>query len=149
MVNARIREIKGHMSMRRIQTITIPPSMNFSNICPFFRSYWCGVIRGQYVENTWVRRYDPSLWNITSINEYQISGRTKNCFERYSRRLNDLFVNANPNISSFVTVIRNEFDYYLQVWAQIRQNSTSIEYGQGIFNKTNLAGDYLIWKLNN
>ncbi|KII67378.1 hypothetical protein RF11_05144 [Thelohanellus kitauei] len=102
----------------------------------------------QYFENTWIRRYDPSLWNISTVDEYQISGRTNNCLERYNRRLNDFFANAHPNIASFVTVIRNEFEFYSQVCAQVRQNSTSIDYGQGIFDKPAVAADYMIWKLN-
>ncbi|KII62258.1 hypothetical protein RF11_09575 [Thelohanellus kitauei] len=102
----------------------------------------------QYFENTWIRRYDPSLWNISSVDEYQISGRTHNCLERYNRRLNDFFANAHPNIASFVTVIRNEFEFYSQVCVQVRQNSTSIDYGQGIFDKPAVAADHVIRKLN-
>ncbi|KII64336.1 hypothetical protein RF11_01140 [Thelohanellus kitauei] len=86
--------------------------------------------------------------SIADENNAIIESREYSGLERYNRRLNDFFANAHPNIASFVTVIRNEFEFYSQVCAQVRQNSTSIDYGQGIFDKPAVAADYMIWKLN-
>ncbi|KAF1742050.1 hypothetical protein MXB_241 [Myxobolus squamalis] len=50
----------------------------------------------------WIEKYKPLLWNISSINERDLQGRTNNCLERYNRHLNELFANAHPNLVAFI-----------------------------------------------
>ncbi|KAF1740800.1 hypothetical protein MXB_2919 [Myxobolus squamalis] len=51
-----------------------------------------------YFQKTLIEKLKPLLWNISSINECNLQGRTNNCLERYNRYLNELFANAHKNL---------------------------------------------------
>ncbi|KAF0990418.1 hypothetical protein HZS_7382 [Henneguya salminicola] len=86
-----------------------------------------------YFQNAWIKKYNPTLWTLCNIEDMEIFGRTNNALERYNRRLNDFFVNSHPNLASFVSIIKNEFLYHSELCKQIRQDSSNIHFGQGLF----------------
>ncbi|KAF0985858.1 hypothetical protein HZS_8149 [Henneguya salminicola] len=69
---------------------------------PELTSFW------SYLYLTWRRRFEPQLWNISNINDNHIAGRTNNALERYNRRIGENFANAQPNLASFISIIRTE-----------------------------------------
>ncbi|KAF1740306.1 hypothetical protein MXB_5171, partial [Myxobolus squamalis] len=71
-------------------------------------------------------KYKPSLWNISSINERDLQGRTNNCLERYNRHLNELFANAHSNLVSFNAAIKNDEEYYSNMMRFIRSGSMEL-----------------------
>lgn len=99
-----------------------------------------------YFHNTWVKRFDPILWNFSNTDDLDIVGRTNNALERYNRRLGDHFFNAHPNICMFISVIKNEFLYYSEKCKEIRQNFSGIRYQAQRFLKPDVEKSYQTWK---
>ncbi|KAF0987729.1 hypothetical protein HZS_1460 [Henneguya salminicola] len=46
--HARIKEIRGSLSVNNIYAITLEPMRSLQNGSPFSRRYWCGDIHGDY-----------------------------------------------------------------------------------------------------
>ncbi|KAF0985826.1 hypothetical protein HZS_3842 [Henneguya salminicola] len=101
-------------------------------------------------EITTVLRYISTLtlWNISNINDNNIAGRSKNALERHTRRIGENFANANPNLASFISIIRTEFLYYSERCAEIRQNFSGIVYQSEQFSMPEIdpCYCYLSWK---
>ncbi|KAF0992254.1 hypothetical protein HZS_2406 [Henneguya salminicola] len=51
----------------------------------------------EYFSQIWLEKYPPSLWKNARQTE-KINSSTKNCLERYNRRLGSKFQNTHPNI---------------------------------------------------
>ncbi|KAF1740722.1 hypothetical protein MXB_36, partial [Myxobolus squamalis] len=81
-----------------------------------------------YFARTWINQFPPETWNISEHSESLIVGRTNNALERYNRRIGDAFMNVHPNIASFVTVIRAEFEYYAPRFHIIRSTGEGVKY---------------------
>ncbi|KAF0988013.1 hypothetical protein HZS_2772 [Henneguya salminicola] len=99
--------------LRYISTLTV--------LQPELTSFW------SYFNLIWRRRFEPQLWNISNINDKNITGRTNNALERYNRRTGENFSNAHPNLASFISIIRTDFLYYPERCAEISQNSFSFK----------------------
>ncbi|KAF1740663.1 hypothetical protein MXB_5674 [Myxobolus squamalis] len=81
--------------------------------------------------------------NISEHSENLIVGRTNNALERYNWRIGDAFMNAHPNIASFVTIIRAEFEYYASRCHIIRSTGEVVKYMETKFKKTPIDQNYL------
>ncbi|KAF0986982.1 hypothetical protein HZS_7176 [Henneguya salminicola] len=92
-----------------------------------------------YFQNTWIKKYNPTLLSLSNVEDMEISGRTNNALERYNRRLNAFFVNSHPNLASFVSIIKNEF---LTLCKQIRQDSSNCHFGQELFERLLIIDEY-------
>ncbi|KAF0989544.1 hypothetical protein HZS_4455 [Henneguya salminicola] len=57
------------------------------------------------------------------------------------------WMNAPPNLSAFVTALRNKFEFYSERCHKIRKNNKSIKYYKGNFSKPEIDPKYVIWKL--
>ncbi|KAF1740856.1 hypothetical protein MXB_4111 [Myxobolus squamalis] len=99
-----------------------------------------------YFAKTWINRFPPETWNISEHSKSLIVGRTNNALERYNRRIGDAFINAHPNIASFVTLIRAEFEYYASRCHIIRSTGKGVKYIETKFKKTPIDQDYLNWR---
>lgn len=73
-----------------------------------------------YFSNTWMKKFPSNLWNISWSKDKQEVKRTNNCLERYNRRMGEKFLNAHPNVFSFVSVIREEESHYTNLCRGIR-----------------------------
>ncbi|KAF0986523.1 hypothetical protein HZS_334 [Henneguya salminicola] len=74
-----------------------------------------------YFNRTWVVRSPLSLCHISA----GMVNRTNNALERYNRRLNDFCANVHPNICSFIEIIKDEFLYFEERYAEVSLNSYS------------------------
>ncbi|KAF0985869.1 hypothetical protein HZS_1152 [Henneguya salminicola] len=83
---------------------------------------------------------------LSNVEYMEISGRTNNALERYNRRLNDFFVSSHPNLASFVSIIKDEFLYPSEICKKIRQDSSNIHFGQGLFKRPLIIDEYQRWK---
>lgn len=77
-----------------------------------------------YLISTWIHRFPPSIWGCSVFNDKTLVNRTNNSLERFNRRLNENFINAHPNLASFIETIKTENTYYLEECNQIKRNST-------------------------
>ncbi|KAF0987991.1 LOW QUALITY PROTEIN: hypothetical protein HZS_7897 [Henneguya salminicola] len=98
-----------------------------------------------YFNRTWMVRFAPCLWNISA----GMMNRINNALERYNRRLNDFFANTHPNICSFVEIIKEEFLYFEERYAEIRLNSYSVVFRPIIRYEEALLEEFNIYLLNN
>lgn len=87
---------------------------------PELSAFW------NYFTRTWLQRFNPALWNLSNLGDVNMAGRTNNSLERYNRRLGEHFSNAHPNLCAFVSVIKNEFQYYSEKCSEIRQNASGL-----------------------
>lgn len=124
-----------HMALQFLQTLLVfqPELASFFN----------------YFNSTWLNRFNPSLWSLSSVNSYELAGRTNNALERYNRRIGEHFSNAHPNLAAFVAVIKSEFLVYSEKCNEIRQNGSGIQFQPQRFIRPDVAECFLIWKLNN
>jgi hypothetical protein len=82
-----------------------------------------------YFEKTWLRQYDPRVWNIHYLksqpeaSEVKIIQRTNNPLERFNRRLNDSFESFHPSMCTFVDTIRKISEDYVNVLHRISHNT--------------------------
>ncbi|KAF0985828.1 hypothetical protein HZS_6936 [Henneguya salminicola] len=128
----KVSEYNCRTILSKIELLTIVPiqkipiAIRFVNglttVQPELISFW------SYLPLTSRRRFEPQLWNISNINGIDIAGRTINALERYNRRIGKNFANAHPNLPSFISMIRSEFQYYSERCTEIRQNSSGIVY---------------------
>lgn len=63
-----------------------------------WKQYWA------YFRATWLRKYDPNVWNIHGVSKTLVS-RTNNPLERFSRKINTAVGAPHPILSSFIRVI--------------------------------------------
>lgn len=99
-----------------------------------------------YFTRTWLNRFPPSIWNLSSMNDVNMAGRTNNALERYNRRLGENFSNAHPNLCAFVSVIKIEFQQYSEKLYEIRQNASGIIFETERFTRPEVENEYLNWK---
>lgn len=78
----------------------------YNNLKPEFKNFLI------YFEKIWIKKFPPTLWNINEKKRNKLIGITNNSLERYNRRLNEQILNSNPNILSFVNLIKNEENFY-------------------------------------
>lgn len=102
-----------------------------------------------YFETTWLKRFDPSKWNVHSIEDKDLANRTNNALERYNRRLNDNFPSPHPTIALFVEVIKKEFEFYEQKLMEIRQNASGIIYNHPNRSKSHNLIEFEAYLRNN
>lgn len=77
-----------------------------------FDAFW------KYFVKTWTQYYDVTSWNLFHMigdpsARSQLLQRTNNCLERYNREMNEAYPVAHPNISMFVSVIKQKSNEYL------------------------------------
>ena len=72
-----------------------------------------------------MKRFNVSLWNIQDVPNRDLCGRTNNPIERYNRRLNER-LSAHPNLLSFISVIREEDNYFSLYCSEIRRGTTPL-----------------------
>jgi hypothetical protein len=118
-VSIALNELKGLLAINeddvfqevaRIETHIELQGAAFSNFWAYFR-------------NTWLVRFPPTLWRNNNDDITLNGARTNNCLERYNRRLGDKFLNAHPNIFSFIAAIQEEEHYYSNLVRGIRSGS--------------------------
>ncbi|KAF0993205.1 hypothetical protein HZS_2060 [Henneguya salminicola] len=73
-----------------------------------------------YILQTWLIRFNPSLWNVSKVESAEMVHRTNNA------RLNENFSNAHPNLYAFVEVNKQEFKYYQERCTDVRQKASVI-----------------------
>ncbi|KII62541.1 hypothetical protein RF11_08025 [Thelohanellus kitauei] len=117
--------------LQNIELLTLVPLYKISKAMEFIKSKTSKDNRRMtfwfYFENTWLKRFDPSIWN-TSTKKPQELIRTNNGLERYNRRFYEFFANSHPNIHNFVNAIRSEFIFYEQQLIEARQTGSSIKF---------------------
>ncbi|KII73238.1 hypothetical protein RF11_09826 [Thelohanellus kitauei] len=99
-----------------------------------------------YFEKTWLTWFPPNVWNTSDISDLDLKNRTNNALERYHRRLNQFVVNAHPNICAFAEIIKDEFTFYEEKCAEIRQNGGSATFSQNTFPQDTVAQKYISQK---
>ncbi|KAF0991467.1 hypothetical protein HZS_1573 [Henneguya salminicola] len=77
-------------------------------------------------KKTFLVRFPPNVWNSSKIPHIDIKNRRNNSLERYNRRLYDFFASSFTNICSLAEMILDEFKYYEERCAEIRQNFSGI-----------------------
>lgn len=138
--------------LSKIQLLTVVPITEISVAIEFINTltdeqeelkvFW------DYFQKTWMTRFHPVLWNLSTTEDINIVGRTNNALERYNRRLGEHFFNAHPNLCFFISVIKKEFLYYSEKCNEIRQNSSGIVYQAQRFLKPEVEKSFLKWKTN-
>ncbi|KUF91609.1 Hematopoietic prostaglandin D synthase [Phytophthora nicotianae] len=77
----------------------------------------------RYFKRTWMRTYDPALWNVNAISEtMDIVNRTNNALERFNRDLNESFSSAHPNLLPFMAVIKQKSKDHVELIEDIRHH---------------------------
>lgn len=132
--------------LQKIELLTIIPSHQIPKAIDYIKSllvheeavdtFW------SYFEKTWLVRFPSNVWNNFDISQSDLMNRTNNGLERYNRRMNDFFANAHPNLCSFAEIIRDEFKYYDQRCAEIRQNCSGINYHQVLSENNDLVNEF-------
>ncbi|KAG3077887.1 hypothetical protein PI125_g21134 [Phytophthora idaei] len=133
MIDLRIpQETVSHvMTAGVIDVLTVIPIGEITeNDIPFVRSrvdesnhrgkcytFW------RYFKRTWMRNYDPALWNIHAIAEStDIVNRTNNALERFKRDLNESFTMAHPSWLAFMALIKEKSKNYVVMLDGIRHH---------------------------
>ncbi|KAF0987905.1 hypothetical protein HZS_8110 [Henneguya salminicola] len=70
------------------------------------------------------KKYSPGSGTLKDA----FARRTNNNVERYHKRLTENFATVHSNLAAFVEVIRNEFKFYKERIAEIRQNGSRTRY---------------------
>lgn len=151
--NYKISDENSKIILNKIELITIVPiedieiairyAKSLTTEQPELISFW------NYFEIIWRKRFDPQLWNLSSINDQELAGRTNNALERYNRRLGEHFANAHPNLPAFIAVIKTEFLYFSERCNEIRQNSSGIDYQPQRFSRPLIDQHFISWKHDN
>ncbi|KAF1740674.1 hypothetical protein MXB_4594 [Myxobolus squamalis] len=89
------------------------------------------------------RFFGPTLQKHGSIGFHQKPRTSANTARRYNWRIGNAFMNAHPNIASFFTIIRAEFEYYASRCHIIRSTGEVVKYIETKFKKTPIDQDYL------
>jgi hypothetical protein len=90
------------------------------NLAPFWK----------YFRKTWLKAYDPKLWNIHHLINSEdpetqdiLINRTNNPLERYNKRFGEAFTaSSKPSMVNFVEVMRSEAQSFVEQLDSIRQN---------------------------
>lgn len=139
-----------HSTLDNIELLTVIPSAEISFGIQYIKSLNTidndALLFWTYFENTWMRIFNPSLWSLCNVEDWEIAGRTNNALERYNRRINDFFANSHPNLASFASTIKNEFKFYSEICNKIRQDSSDIRFGQGVFQRPAILDRYNQWR---
>lgn len=128
LINFKISNTNTNIILQSIELLTLIPVSQIPAAIQFIKQktesedkldkFWI------YFEKTWLKRFDPTMWNSSNLGDGDMINRTNNALERYNRRLNDNFLNAHPRLVHFIEIIKSEFTYYMEHSNQIRKNST-------------------------
>jgi hypothetical protein len=82
-----------------------------------------------YILKTWMKRYDPKLWNLHHIHtnyseEDILINRTNNPIERFNRTMNEHFPTPHPTVVNFVQTINEIANGYVTLLHNIKKRKT-------------------------
>ena len=78
-----------------------------------FNKFW------RYFVKTWIKTYKPEYWNVFGVEDRAMVNRTNNALERFNGIMKSNFSTAHPNMSAFVTTIREMSADYAQEYTSI------------------------------
>jgi len=78
-----------------------------------------------------MKTYKPRYWNVFDVEDRALVNRTNNALERFNRTIKDKFPNAHPNMSMFLTAIREISADYVQEYSNtLRGQSKKGKHGK-------------------
>ncbi|KAF0988709.1 LOW QUALITY PROTEIN: hypothetical protein HZS_3032 [Henneguya salminicola] len=78
-----------------------------------------------------IKKYKLTLWSLSNVEYMEISGRTNNASSDITG--DSMIFFSHTNLASFVSIIKDEFLYHSEICKKIRQDSSNIHFGQGLF----------------
>lgn len=99
----------------------------------------------KYFNKVWMKKFEPSLWNISNKEDVDMSSYTNNCIESYNGRIGAKFMNAHPTLDNFIKVIMSEQDYFIKHMKKIRGGDESKPVYPGMFNRKKPSTGFKKW----
>jgi hypothetical protein len=93
----------------------------------------------------WKGRFPIELWNINSVPQRDLVGRTNNAIECYNRRMSEQVPNAYPNLLAFVATIQKEVEQSSLFAKNIRVGVIAMPQLDRDFVKPKISHEYFLF----
>ncbi|KAF0986420.1 hypothetical protein HZS_6132 [Henneguya salminicola] len=121
-----VSDTESNTILKNIKLVALVPTESINHTIQYIKSLLFDNsnldIFFNYFNSTWLKKYEPSHWNINKVAyDTEFIGRTNNSIERYNRRLSDKFSRPHSKFAAFTQIIKEEFLYYEEKCCEIRE----------------------------